>query len=105
MVAEAYLSLGDLAISDVKPDEQPTFAQIESAQKNYNFVREKSQEMRLITDATFNEGGLLERVADNPEGVVDHYLSFDKNKDEVLQSSEYNSIGLNTVKSLSEFDL
>ena len=105
MVAEAYLSLGDLAISDVKPDEQPTFAQIESAQKNYNFVREKSQEMRLITDATFNEGGLLERVADNPEGVVDHYLSFDKNKDEVLQSSEYNSIGLNTLKSLSEFDL
>ena len=56
--------------------------------------------MRLITDATFNEGGLLERVADNPEGVVDHYLSFDKNKDEVLQSSEYNSIGLNTVKAL-----
>ena len=79
MVAEAYLSLGDLAISDVKPDEQPTFAQIESAQKNYNFVREKSQEMRLITDATFNEGEVfLKELLITPEGVVDHYLSLSK---------------------------
>ncbi len=105
MVAEAYLSLGDLAISDVKPDEQPTYEQIQTAQKNYSYVREKSQEMRLITDSTFNEGGLIERVAENPEGVVDYYLTFDKNKDEVLQSSEYNSIGLKTEKSFADFDL
>ncbi len=71
---------GWLSNYDVKPDEQPSFPQIESARKNYNLVREKSQEIRLITDATFNEGGLIERVAENPEGVVEHYLSFDKNK-------------------------
>jgi len=105
MVAEACLSLGDLAISDVKPDEQPSFAQIETARKNYNLVREKSQEMRLITDATFNEGGLIERVAENPEGVVEHYLSFDKNKDEVLQSTEFSAIGVKSSKSFADYDL
>ena len=105
MVAEACLSLGDLAISDVKPDEQPSFAQIESARKNYNLVREKSQEIRLITDATFNEGGLIERVAENPEGVVEHYLSFDKNKDEVLQSTEFSAIGIESSKSFADYDL
>ena len=40
MVPEAYLSLGDLAISDVKPDEEPTYSQIQSAQESYNSVRE-----------------------------------------------------------------
>ena len=50
MVAEAYLSLGDLAISDVKSDEQPTFEQIQNAQTSYNLVREKSQQIKLITD-------------------------------------------------------
>ena len=105
MVAEAYLSLGDLAISDVKPDEQPTFVQINNSRENYNFVREKTQEIRLITDATFNEGGLIERVAENPEGIVDHYLTFDKNKDEVLQSTEFSAIGIKFDKSFSDFDL
>ncbi|MBT5716753.1 MAG: tetratricopeptide repeat protein [Opitutae bacterium] len=105
MVAEAYLSLGDLAISDVKSDEQPSFAQIQNAQASYNLVREKSQQIKLITDSTFNEGGLIERVAENPEGVVEHYLTFDKNKDEVLQSTEYSSIGLSSEKSFADFDL
>jgi len=105
MVAEAYLSLGDLAISDVKPDEQPSFSQIQNAQTSYNLVREKSQEIKLITDSTFNEGGLIERVAENPEGVVEHYLTFDKNKDEVLQSTEYSSIGINSEKAFGDFDL
>ena len=105
MVAEAYLSLGDLSISDVKPDEQPTFTQIKDAQTNYGFVREKTQEIRLITDATFNEGGLIERVAENPEGIVDHYLTFDKNKDEVLQSKEFSMIGIQSSRSFSDFDL
>ena len=30
--------------------------------------------LRLINDASFNEGGLLERIADNPEGVVAEIL-------------------------------
>ena len=105
MVPEAYLSLGDLAISDVKPDEEPTYSQIQSAQESYNSVREKSQDIKLITDSTFNEGGLIERVAENPEGVVDHYLSFDKNKDEILQSSEFSAIGIEAKKQFGDFDL
>ncbi len=105
LVSEAYLSLGDLAISDVKSDEQPNYNQIQSAQTNYNLVREKSQDIKLITDSTFNEGGLIERVAENPEGIVDHYLTFDKNKDEVLQSSEYNAININSEKAFGDFDL
>jgi len=72
---EAYLSLGDLTISVVKKDEQPTYAQIKKAQENYALVRESEQvPLRLINDATFNEGGLLERIADNPEGVVAEIL-------------------------------
>ncbi len=105
MVAEAYLSLGDLSISDVKSDEQPSFSQIQDAQTNYGLVREKTQEIRLITDATFNEGGLIERVADNPEGVVEYYLTFDKNKDEVLQSNEFSLIGIQSSKTFADFDL
>ena len=58
----AYLSLGDLAISEVKQDEQPTYEQISKARESYKLVWEKTEDMRLVTDATFNEGGLLERV-------------------------------------------
>ena len=105
MVPEAHLSMGDLSTSGLQPDEQPSVEQINKARENYAFVREKSQDVRLITDATFNEGGLLERVAENPEGVVEHYLSFDKNKDELLQSQEYSAIGIETTKSFSDFDL
>ena len=105
MVAEAYLSMGDLSISDLQPDDQPSVEQINKARENYKFVREKTQEVRLISDATFNEGGLIERVADNPEGVVEHYLSFDKNGDELLQAAEYNAIGIQSTKSFSDFDL
>ena len=60
LVAEVYLSLGDLSISEVSPDEQPTYAQITSARKNYKMVRAKTEDIGLIFDATFNEGGLLE---------------------------------------------
>jgi len=105
MVPEAYLSLGDLAISDVKSDEQPSYEQIQNAQANYSLVREKSREIKLITDATFNEGGLIERVAESPDGIVENYLTFDKNKDEVLQSSEYSTIGIESDKSFADFDL
>ena len=41
-----------------------------NARKNYGMVRQNTQNMGLISDATFNEGGLLERVAENPEGLV-----------------------------------
>ena len=84
MVAEAYLSMGDLSISGLQPDEQPTIEQINVLGKITSLSGRKLR--RLISDATFNEGGFIERVAENPEGVVEHYLSFDKNKDELLQS-------------------
>ena len=53
---------GDLAISEVKPDEQPNFDQITESTKNYRLVREKTQDISLISDATFNEGGLLREL-------------------------------------------
>ena len=96
-----YLSLVDLAISEVKQDEQPTYAQISKARESYKLVREKTEDMRLVTDATFNEGGLLERIANNPEGLVDHYLTFDKNGDEALQSSEFSAAKIQTDGSFS----
>jgi tetratricopeptide (TPR) repeat protein len=72
---EAYLSLGDLTISVLKKDEQPTYEQITKARTNYALVRESGQvRLRLINDATFNEGGLLERIANNPEGIVGKIL-------------------------------
>lgn len=72
---EAYLSLGDLTISVLKKEEQPTYEQITKARENYTRVRESGQvPIRLINDATFNEGGLLERIADNPEGIVGEIL-------------------------------
>ena len=37
---------------------------------------------------------MLERVADNPEGLVEHYYTFDKNKDETLQQKEFDASGL-----------
>ena len=64
LVAEVYLSLGDLAISEVKPDEQPNYQQIVAARKNYRMVRAKTQDIELASDSTFNEGGLLERIAE-----------------------------------------
>ena len=105
LVAEVYLSLGDLSISDVAPDEQPTFEQITKARKNYGMVRSKTQEIGLLSDATFNEGGLLERVAENPEGLVNYYYKFDKNTDEALQKSEFTSAEINASKPFEDYDL
>ena len=105
LVADAYLSLGDLTISEVNPDEQPSFDQIKEARKNYTLVRESTQDIRLVSDATFNEGGLLERVADNPEGLVEHYYTFDKNKDETLQQKEFDASGLFQDVSFGDYDL
>ncbi len=104
LVAEVYLSLGDLAISEVGPDDQPSYDQISNARKNYEMVRRNSEDMGLISDATFNEGGLLERVAENPEGMVNFYYKFDGNQDETLQKNEFEAGDLNTTKSFVEYD-
>ncbi len=92
MVAEAYLGLGDLAISGVSPDSQPSFEQISEAQRNYAMVREKSQAIGLISDSTFNEGGLIERVAENPEGYINYFFTFDKDENEVISKDEFGAI-------------
>ena len=105
LVAEVYLSLGDLAISEVKPDEQPNYEQIMSARRNYRMVRSKTEDIELTSDATFNEGGLLERIAENPEGLVNHYYNFDKNSDEGLQKAEFTSAEINATKDFTEYDL
>lgn len=105
LVAEVYLSLGDLSISEVNPDEQPSFEQISNARKNYKMVRAKTVNIGLISDATFNEGGLLERVAENPEGLVNHYYNFDKNNDESLQKNEFIKAEINASKDFEEYDL
>jgi len=92
MVAEAYLGLGDLTISGVSPDSQPTFEQITQARENYAMVREKTQQIGLISDSTFNEGGLIERVAENPEGLINYFFTFDKDENEVISKDEFAGI-------------
>ena len=104
-VAASYLSLGDIVLSEVKPDEQPTYEQFSEARKNYALVRESTQDISLISDATFNEGGVLERAAENPEGVIDFYFTFDKDKNDALSLGEFNAIGLKGAKPFSEYDL
>lgn len=85
-VADAHLSLGDLATSSVKPSEKPTFQQISKARMHYAKVRELAPgNPQLFHDATFNDGNLLETVAKEPEGHVNFYIG---DKDE-LSSSEY----------------
>jgi len=104
-IPAAYLSLGDLAISEVKQDEQPTYKQISKARESYKLVREKTEDMRLITDATFNEGGLLERIATNPDGLVNQYLTFDKNGNDALETAEFVAAKIQTDRPFSDFDL
>ena len=94
-----------MAISEVSPDEQPSYDQITNARRNYGKVRQNTENIGLISDATFNEGGLLERVAENPEGLVNYYYKFDKNEDEVLQLSEFNTAELNASNPFQHYDL
>ena len=91
LVAEVYLSMGDLATSGLGPDTQPSIKQIRQARSSYSMVREKTQEIGLISDATANEGGLLERVGENPEGLVNHFMSFDKDADKCVGKSEFSA--------------
>ena len=88
LVAEVYLSMGDLATSGLGPDTQPNIKQIRQARTSYGKVRENTEEIGLISDSTANEGGLLERVGENPEGLVNHLLSFDKDADKCVGKSE-----------------
>ena len=48
---------------------------------------------------------MLERVAENPEGLVNHYYTFDKNKDETLQEKELEASGLFNGISFADYDL
>ena len=75
-----------------------------NARKNYGMVRQNTQNMGLISDATFNEGGLLERVAENPEGLVNFYYKSDKNN-EVLQISEFGPKEINASKPFQHYDI
>ena len=104
-VAASYLSLADLVMSSLEPEELPSYEQIAEARKNYALVRESTEDIALISDATFNEGGVLEQAAENPEGLIDHYFTFDKNKDDLLSQGEFTAIGLEGAKSFSEYDL
>ena len=89
LVAEVYLSMGDLATSGLGPDTQPNIKQIRQARSSYSKVRENTEQIGLISDSTANEGGLLERVGENPEGLVNHLLSFDKDADKCVGKSEH----------------
>ena len=104
-VAASYLSLADLVMSRLDPEELPTFEQISEARKNYALVRESTKDIGLLSDSTFNEGGVLESAAENPDGLINHCFEFDKNKDDVLSQGEFSSIGLEGAKSFSEYDL
>ena len=99
LVAEVYLSMGDLATSGLGPDAQPTIQQIRQARSSYAKVRENTQEIGLISDSTSNEGGLLERVGENPEGLVNHLLSFDKDADKCVGKAEFESYQKNMGES------
>ena len=55
LVAEVYLSMGDLATSGLGPDRQPNIKQIRQALDSYGKVRLNTEEIGLISDSTANE--------------------------------------------------
>ena len=91
LVAEVYLSMGDLATSGLGPDTQPNIKQIRQALDSYGKVRLNTEEIGLISDSTANEGGLLERVGEYPEGLVNHLLTFDQDGDKCIGKTEFAS--------------
>ena len=92
LVAEVYLSMGDLATSGLGPDNQPNIKQIRQARESYFQVRKNTEAVGLISDSITNEGGLLERIGENPEGLVNHFLSFDKDSDKCIGNEECNAL-------------
>ncbi|MFP6899670.1 MAG: tetratricopeptide repeat protein, partial [Opitutales bacterium] len=94
LAADCYLSLGDIVISRIPSDVQPTFAQIDESRAHYAKVRELSpRDAKLVNDSTFNEGDLLERIASNPEGIVDETWSVaDKDENGALSKTEYGAV-------------
>ncbi len=105
LVADAHLSLGDLSVSGLKGDEKPSYEQISNSRMHYGKVRELSQKVNLIRDSYFNEGQLIENVAADPEGYVNHFLTFDANKNEELESAEYAATELADKYSFAEANL
>ena len=105
LVADAHLSLGDLSISGLKGDEKPSYEQISNSRMHYGKVRELTQKVNLIRDSYFNEGQLIENVAAEPEGHVNHYLTLDANKNEELESAEYAATGLADKYPFSEANI
>jgi TolA-binding protein len=105
LVADAHLSLGDLSVSGLKGDEQPSYEQISNSRMHYGKVRELTQKVNLVRDSYFNEGQLIENVAVDPEGHVNHYLTFDTNKNEELESAEYAATGLADKYPFSEANI
>ena len=90
LVADCYLSLGDIVISRIDSESQPTFADIEESRQYYAKVREMSREAKLVNDSTFNEGDVLERVASNPEGIAEEAMTAaDKDENGDLSKIEY----------------
>ena len=92
LVPEVYLSMGDLATSGLGPDTQPSIKQIQQARTSYSNVRQNTEQIGLISDSVANEGGLLERVGENPEGLVNHFLSFDKDSDKCVGKREFDAL-------------
>ena len=105
LVADAHLSLGDLSVSGLKGDEKPSYEQISNSRMHYGKVRELTQKVNLIRDSYFNEGQLIENVAADPEGHVNHYLTLDANKNEELESAEYAATGLADKYPFSEANI
>lgn len=92
--AEANLCLGDIVTSSLGPREQPSLEQIDSSRNYYIKARSLGpNDPRIVNDATFNEGDLLEQVAENPEVLAEKmFTEADSDKDESLSKAEYSSL-------------
>ena len=99
--AEANLCLGDIVTSSLGSREQPTIEQIKSSRKYYKEARtiatkdpdKKKHDSRIVNDATFNEGDLLEGVAEKPEVLTETmFAAADSDKNGYLSSAEYSSM-------------
>lgn len=100
LVADCYLSLGDIVISRIDSESQPTFGEIDESRQHYAKVRQLSRDAKLVNDSTFNEGDVLERIATNPEGVTEEVMTAaDKDEDGALSKTEYR--GMSRFQSIS----
>jgi TolA-binding protein len=97
LVADCYLSLGDIVFQRLPSDDAPPIAKIKESQEYYEEVRKRNlpgavSNPKLVNDSTFNEADMLEKVA-TPPSVVDEVLkNADKDGDDSLSKSEFNSV-------------